>query len=332
LLRVECWKHGQRWAYSIIYGEGFVQVLENALPIHQRYSIPGCVAVVVGQLGDVRNVGGRDPYSGRFRHLSVEQLHVLRQHGWSVANHSLTHGNQWEDTYQEVVESNRILERLLGAPVTAFVVPNDSRHHGPVLPYVEEAGYLSVFAMEDRLNHNHVDEDLFALGRSPLFTLERPEVYQRTYDPWWRLRQARETQGWIVDYTHLVQDSPPAPDQDITPALLGQRLQKVQEVGAAWAATPDEVVDYILTRRAAHPRGLRAGPQEITFRIEAPRIPARVQNRELTFTLQVPRTWDRPTVVVDGRQEVPVTALAEGRARFTCAVADGQQVRASDAA
>lgn len=38
-------------AYSMTYDEGFIHVLANALPIHEKYNFPGHLDVVAGQLG-----------------------------------------------------------------------------------------------------------------------------------------------------------------------------------------------------------------------------------------------------------------------------------------
>ena len=110
--------------------------------------------------------------------------------------------------------------------------------------------------LEDRLNYNHVDEDLNALGRAAMYTVESTVLPLRVYDPYWRLHQAWDTGGWLVDSARVVSDNPANPERNITPALLAERFEKVAEVGDVWRATPDEVIDYILMRRAAHPRAL----------------------------------------------------------------------------
>ena len=49
------WKNDAPFAYSMTYDEGTVDTLANALPIHEKYGIPGHLDVVAGQLGRPRD-------------------------------------------------------------------------------------------------------------------------------------------------------------------------------------------------------------------------------------------------------------------------------------
>ena len=102
-----------------------------------------------------------------------------------------------------------------------------------------------------------------------MYTVESTVLPLRVYDPYWRLHQAWDTGGWLVDSARVVSESPADPERNITPALLAERFEKVAEVGDVWRATPDEVIDYILMRRAAHPRALstlRMRPSRFTWK------------------------------------------------------------------
>lgn len=332
MLRVETWKHGWRWVYSVTYDEGVHSLLEHALPLHRQHGMPGTVALDAELLAD----GGQLRLSSRGgdheRYLNVGEIQELQRHGWSVASLGQTRGQTRDGgrapTRDAPTRSARVaLEKLLDAPVTVLTVATIDHHHGILPEEIQAAGYLGIFTLEDRLNYNHVDEDFHALGRSALYTVEGLPLPARTYDPYWRLHQARDTEGWLVDGARLVSEDPADPGRDITPALLAERFAKVAEVGDVWRATPDEVIDYILLRRAAHPRGYRATDEAITFYMEAPRIPERAQNRELTFTLDVPPAWQMPLVTSDGAPVADVAAHGEGRLRFTLPVHDGQQMR-----
>ena len=336
MLRVDTWKHGWRWVYSITYDEAVHSLLEFALPLHRRHAIPGMVALdAEGQSSG----GGQSDSDGRKRAptLSDDELRELQRDGWSVAGGGptrthLRNGDRASTRGAPTQTSREALERLVGAPVTVHAVMTIDHHHGILPEAVQAAGLLAVFTLEDRLNYNHVDEDLYALGRSALYTVEGVPLPARTYDPYWRLHQAWDTEGWLLDSARVVSAEPEDSERDITPALLGERFAKVAEVGDVWRATPGEVIDYILMRRAAHPRGYRATDDAITFFMEAPRIPERVQNRELTFTLDVPATWQNSVVTSDGVPVKDVTPIAAGRIRFTLPVHDGQQLRIENAA
>lgn len=328
MLRVETWKHGRRWVYSVTYDEGASSLLRHALPLHRQYDVPGTVALDAERLAH----GGQarpDPNgSASERYLNAAEIQELQRRGWSVAALGQARGG----SEHAPLAAAQTLERLVGAPVTTLAVSWQDHHHGYTPAEAREAGYLAVFTREDRLNHNHVDEDLNALGRSALYVVEGLPLPARTYDPYWRLHQAWDTGGWLVDSARQVAENPADPERDVTPALLAERFEKVEEVGDVWRATPDEVIDYMLLRRAAHPRALRATDEAITFYMEAPRIPERARNRELTFTLEIPPAWQQPTVFSDGAPVAGVTILSADRIRFTLPVADGQQVRVTDAA
>ena len=336
MLRVETWKHGWRWVYSVTYDEGVHALLEHALPLHVQHAIPGTIAVDADRLAKGEEHRPDVDGGAQVRYLNLNEIHELQRHGWGIAGLGPTReqardGDRAPTRGAPALPNSQTLEDVVGTPVTALAVLRQNHHHGFTPEEIQEAGYLSVFTLEDRLNFNHVDEDLNALGRAAMYTVESTVLPLRVYDPYWRLHQAWDTGGWLVDSARVVSESPADPERNITPALLAERFEKVAEVGDVWRATPDEVIDYILTRRAAHPRALHTTDEAITFHMEAPRIPERVQSRELTFTLDTPRAWHRPVVTVDGTPITGVTALTEDRMRFTLPVHDGQQMRISKA-
>jgi len=128
MVEIDRWKYGKRWVYSITYDEALTSVVENALPIHRRFGVPGHLAVVVGQMGQPRDVRGSG-YDATYRHVSVAECKLCLREGWSVSSHSMTHNTlpggmaRPENAWIEVVESRRLLEEWLGTPVTAFIAP-----------------------------------------------------------------------------------------------------------------------------------------------------------------------------------------------------------------
>lgn len=331
MLRVETWKYGKRWVYSVTYDEAVKSLLDLTLPLHRQHGFPGTVAVAEGRVANGKSAR-TDTGGGVEDYLDQGEVQALLWEGWSVVglwpshmspeDRAPTRGAPTEELREE-------LEGLIGAPVTALAVATIDHHHGMLPEEIAQAGFLGVFTMEDRLNYNHVDEDFYALGRSALYTVEGLPLPARTYDPYWRLHQARDTEGWLVDSAQLVSEEPADPERDVTPAILGERFAKVAEVGDVWYAVVNDVIDYILLRRTAHPRGYCATDDAISFYMEAPRIPERVQNRELTFTLDVPSDWENPVVTSDGAAVADVSRIGEDRIRFTLPVHNGQQIRIS---
>ncbi len=326
-LRLCPWKHGRQFAYSITYDEAFEDLLAHALPIHRRYSIPGHLVAVAGQLGEIRHVPS-STYSGKCRHLSGAQMCALIAEGWSVGDHSLTHGDLNDDPFGEVIESKRVLEQAIGQAVNLFHLPGADYSFAPAARYLEEAGFLAVFFADDRVNDR--DPELFGLSRTLVYVTEgQPfaplyDPFPRDYDPYHRLHEALACGGWIVDITHLVSPEPIAPWKDTTPEILAARFACVRSVGAdrEWTAEPEEVVDYIIMRRAAALEIQAQDGRRGVYRLALGAVSPAVKCRELSATV------DRPgaQMMVDGR---PVARLDHGDERhpvFTWPARDGQRI------
>lgn len=244
------WKHKKRWVYSITYDEGCADLLQYALPIHRKYGIPGHVALVASQIGVRRNVPGSS-YDGMMI-LSRAQIEELHKEGWGVSCHSMTHcGVTMENAEVEVVEARRVIEETLGFEVRMFCVPGDNTGHAPARAFAQKAGYTSILTIYDRVNTQ--ETDLLHLGRCPIHT-EYPAPFFSAFDPYKRIHQAMDLEGWIIDYCHCpMPDKPIHPAKDCTIEELEARFAAVRRIGRndVWLAEPNEVVEYLLECRSA---------------------------------------------------------------------------------
>ncbi len=249
------WKAGKRWVYSITYDEGLEALLDNALPVHRKYGIPGHVAVVASQLGVIRRIPvdpsdePRCSYDGMLT-LSPAQIAMLCAEGWGVSNHSMTHpAITPQNVRYEVIESRRVLEEALGMEVRMFCVPGCNEWYEVVRSVAQEAGLSAIMTIYDDINRQ--DGDLLRLCRVPLHE-EYPPPFYSAYDPYKRLHQAADEGGWIIDYCHC-----PLPGRvmhrwkDCTLEHLAERFEAVLEVGGddVWLAEPNEVVEYLMNTR-----------------------------------------------------------------------------------
>ena len=239
------WKDGKRWVYSITYDEGCAALLEHAVPIHRRYGVPGHLAFVAGQIGVPRDVPGSS-YDGMMI-LSKEQTHMLCAEGWGVSCHSMTHAALTMDNAEhEIVQSRKVLEDALEMPVTMFCVPGNNESYPPVRAVADQAGYTSIMTIYDDVNT--MSTDLLRLYRCPLHT-EYPPPFYSAFDPYKRLHQAIDAEGWIIDYCHCPMPGEPIhPWKDCTAEQLAKRFETVCLVGGedVWLAEPNEVVEYML--------------------------------------------------------------------------------------
>jgi len=332
MLEIERWKTGATFAYSVIYENAFEVLLRHAVPMHDEFLMPASVAVVAGQIGQIHNVPG-SPYHLLHRHMDVRELMRLAAKGWSISSHSMTHGDVAGNLYQEVAGSRAAIEEALETDVTSLVLPESDAEIVNVGVFASRHGYLSMFTWHDHLNLP--DDDLFSLGRTPLIE-EGPRPRRRKFDPYDRLALAREMGGWVVDSTQYATPEPICPEREITPASLARRFEKVRDVGggSVWCATPEEVADYILTRRATKIAPGAGGQDGNEYELVVAGLDPHVRRRSLTFRVSGLRDAPnrRETVLnLTERREIPPFRVTAEAIWFEVEVADGLRLRVPDA-
>jgi hypothetical protein len=237
------------------------------------------------------------------------------------------------DPHTEVVTSKKLIEEAIGQTVNVFHLPGADYSFAPAARYLEDAGFLAVFFGDDRLNSH--DPDLFALSRTLLYVVEGQPMcplyspFPRVYDPYHRLHEALDAGGWVVDITHAVEPEPLALWKDTTPDILDARFDCLRRVGNGqeWAAEPEEIVDYILTRRAASVQGVRAEAERLSFRLELGNIPETVKCREISVTTQLSTIASRlPTVCVDEKANATIDRFTGDELTFTWQARAGQSI------
>ena len=146
------WKYGKRWVYSITYDEALADLHRFAVPMHEEYKIPGHVEVVVGQLGEIRNIGNSS-FNG-YRHMNADELRDLLARGWGVGNHSWSHEVITPDTVdKEIGHARQVLEEALGEPIILYCSPGDNTNMADhVLDACRHYGYLGAMSLTDALN------------------------------------------------------------------------------------------------------------------------------------------------------------------------------------
>ena len=338
------WKYGKRWVYSITYDEALADLHRFAIPMHEEYGIPGHVEVVVGQMGEIRNIG-KSSFNG-YRHMNGDELRDLLARGWGVGNHSWNHEVITPETVErEIGQAKRVLEEALGEPIILYCSPGDNTNMADhVLEVCRNYGYLGAMSITDALNLP--GDELFWINRTPLHDHYYPPFYS-AFDPYRNIRQAQAVQGWLIDYCHCPLETPVHPNKDCSETQLRQRLETVLSEGgdAVWCAVPEEALSYHLMRRHARVETVddsktvgdgEAGEtvgkatdsreEAQRFRIVLPGLPDQVPYRGVTLEASVPPAWCRdPRVVVDGR-ELSAEVVRPGVLRFTTQVQDGTLV------
>ena len=349
------WKYGKRWVYSITYDEALADLHRFAIPMHEEYGIPGHVEVVVGQIGEIRNIGNSS-FNG-YRHMNADELRDLLALGWGAGNHSWSHEVITPETVdREIGDAKQVLEEALGEPIILYCSPGDNTNMSDhVLEACRNYGYLGAMSLTDALNLP--GDELFWINRTALHDHYYPPFYS-AYDPYRNIRQAQAVQGWLIDYCHCPLETAVHPNKDCSEVQLRQRLETILSEGgdAVWCAVPEEVLSYHLMRRHARIEtvggegsdeagtggddpgtggddgevgGGATGNNDfnaLQYRINLPELPEQVPYRSLTLEASVPAAWCRdPCVVVDGR-ELAAEVVRPGVLRVTTLVRDGTEV------
>ncbi|MFC1526949.1 polysaccharide deacetylase family protein [Candidatus Latescibacterota bacterium] len=319
------WKHGKRWVYSITYDEALVDLHRFAIPVHEELGIPGHVEVVVGQLGEVRQLGSSS-FNG-MRHMNGGELQDLLGCGWGVGNHSWSHEVITPETVdRELRRGREVLEEAIQAPVDLYCSPGDNTNMADhVLAAARELGYLGAMSLTDALNRP--GDELFWLNRTALHDHYYGPFFSE-YDPYRNLRHAREESGWIIDYCHCPLEEAIHPNKDCSADQLRMRFETVLSEGGdeVWCAVPEEALYYHLCRRHLRIEVLENSEDRRRYALSYEGLSPRVRMREVTLEAEVPAAWCRaPRVLVDGVAR-PAQVVRPGLLRTTVEVGEQTDV------
>jgi peptidoglycan/xylan/chitin deacetylase (PgdA/CDA1 family) len=163
----------------ITFDDGFVGVLDHALPTLQGLGLPATLFAVPGRTGATNDWMHARGFPRRAL-LSAAQLRLLADEGMTIGSHTCSHARLTEvdaDAAQaEIADSRRELEDLLGREVAHFAYP-----YGLFDPSVREmvvrAGYRS--ACSTRAGFNRPSEDPFLLRRLDIAGTDRPWQFRQ---------------------------------------------------------------------------------------------------------------------------------------------------------
>ena len=318
------WKYAKQWVYSATYDEALAELHQYVIPHHTEFGIPGHLEVVSGHIGKQRQIGASS-YNG-FHHMSGVQLREMLAYGWGVGCHSWSHETVADDPETELLKAREVLEDAIGRAVTIYVAPGSNANMVPVvIAKAKEYGYLAAMGITDNLNYADSDvEDLFILNR-PALHEKMSDLYDRAFDPFNRIQQAKKYNGWIADYLHCPQEKAVHDYKDCSAAHHYERLATIAQEGKydCWFANPDDVVDYRYMRRYCQ---LNPDPTcENAWSVSLTNLPQRVMNRELTFLLHTPLSPEHLNVQVDQTFILPYP-LASHMLSFTAKVNHGSRI------
>jgi len=139
-----------RGLVGITFDDGYVSVLEAALPELRRHGFTATMFIVSGRLGG-SNEWDEGP---RWPLMSAGQVRELAAAGMEIGSHSTTHvrlaGLDARQLEAQVADSKASLADLVGAPVRGFAYPYGSMDAAARLA-VRDAGYDYACAVETPL-------------------------------------------------------------------------------------------------------------------------------------------------------------------------------------
>lgn len=155
-----------RGASAVTFDDGFVSVLDNALPVLAKYQLPATVFLVAETLTPAGRVVDwvNNPPATPLRTLSLDEVLALQDAGVGIGSHSYSHHDLTQLSYAECVtdlsRSRRLLEDLLERPVPFLAYPR-GRHDERVRRAARQAGYTHAFALPESTEQ----VDAFAVPR-----------------------------------------------------------------------------------------------------------------------------------------------------------------------
>ncbi|MFJ2579160.1 polysaccharide deacetylase family protein [Kitasatospora aureofaciens] len=158
---------------GLTFDDGYADFARHAVPILQAYGFTATAYVVADLLGRANDWDAEGP---RKKLLTVQEVTELAAAGWEIGSHGLGHqslpGLSADVLAAQTRESRRILEEVVGGPVTGFCYPY-GHVDLPATLAVRDAGY----------------DYAVAIAHSPFtgrFAL--PRCYVGDRDGAWRLR------------------------------------------------------------------------------------------------------------------------------------------------
>ena len=154
----------------LTFDDGSATTYNTALPLMQRYGFKGVSYIV-------RN------YIGIPGYMNTDQITGLYALGWEIGSHGLSHidlTTRPERQNDEIVESRRRLEALLGVPVLSFAYPFGA-YDSDSLNYVHSAGYIAAMGLGNETLQG--SKNLFYLYRRPVRGTDHLAVFSMLL-PW----------------------------------------------------------------------------------------------------------------------------------------------------
>lgn len=129
--------------FALTFDDGYLSVYDIAYPLLRARGIRGTIYIVTSQIGGINQW---DRVAGDYQEqmMTAEQIKEVHKHGMEIGSHTLTHPHlsslSDDKLREEIFDSKKTLEDLLGSEVTGFSYPYGD-YNEKVRDVVMEAGY-----------------------------------------------------------------------------------------------------------------------------------------------------------------------------------------------
>lgn len=150
-----CQNRNKKPLVAVTFDDGYVSVIENALPELKQRGIPVTFFVPTGSLGE-RPGWIKSPESPLWdeRVISPNELkNIASEPLVTIGSHTVSHSNllklSAKEAIRELVESKAELENLLGLPIEWLSFPHGA-YDDSLIQIALEAGYRRLFTIEPK--------------------------------------------------------------------------------------------------------------------------------------------------------------------------------------
>lgn len=168
----------------ITFDDAYEEIHTTVRPILQKYGMRA-VVFVVGDLSIRESVWDKE-LGTVFKLLNDKQIIELKQDGFEIGSHSMTHPDLTkltpEEAWQEMLRSRMLLEILLNAPVRSFAYPYGLLNES-LKKMASDAGYL--FGCAAFTGSPILDKDLYEIRRIKVYNSDNPLFFKMQLHPWY---------------------------------------------------------------------------------------------------------------------------------------------------
>ncbi len=220
-----------RGIVSVTLDDGWASQYQNALPVLQKYGLPGTFYIISGELTDQPD------------YMTGTQVKNLQTAGNEIGSHSVTHPDlttvSQTQLVSEMASSQSALQNLLGVPVTDFAYPYGAYNSNTIS--VGKQYYQS----QRTVNAGYNSKDSFDLAQLKIEEVDS-NISRAQVQAWIDGTIANKT--WLILVYHEVAATPIAPGDDLyttQPSDFDAEMAYLKNSGAA-TETVHQAINEVL--------------------------------------------------------------------------------------